>query len=350
MAAASPETLIERLRAGKPPAAVVLLGNDSYLRELCRNKIIDASVPEAVRDWAIARLSTREAGWDEILGRASTLPMLAPRQVILVDAAESVERLGEESRDEILKALADYFASPAPFTLLVLEAEALDRRQKYFKLLSEKALVVELTIGEESAAALAAQMARDLGAEIDHGAAALLAEILNGEPARMHVELEKLAAYVHGPQGRGRISPSDVETLVVAARRNTVWQLADMLVSRNRAGALEFLDNLMREGEEPAGIVGALAWTYRKLIEARELPSHTAGYQAARQLGMRPEAAEAAVRQSHRVAKSELLAGLAALAEADSEFKSRNPDPRATMEFLIARLTSTAAAPASSAR
>jgi DNA polymerase III subunit delta len=350
MAAGSPEKLIDRLRAGKPPAAVVLLGSDSYLRELCRNKIIEASVPEDVRDWALARLSAREAGWDEILGRARTLPMLAPRQVILVDGAESVERLGEDSRDEILKALAEYFDSPAPFTLLVLEADALDRRQKFFKLLSDKALVVELTVGQESAAALAEQMARDSGAEIDREAAALLADILNGEPARMHVELEKLAVYVQPPQGRGRITSADVEALVVAARRNTVWQLADMLVSRKRDAALAFLDNLLREGEEPAGIVGALAWTYRKLIEARELPAHAGGFQAARQLGMRPDAAEAALRQSHRVSKAELLAALAALAEADSQFKSRNPDPRATMEFLIARLTSPAAAAASHAR
>ena len=350
MAVASPEKMIQSLRAGKPPAAVVLLGSDTYLREMCRKKIIEACVPAEARDWAIARLSAREAGWDEILGRASTLPMLAPRQVILVDGVEAVERLGEESRDEILKQLAEYFTSPAPFTLLVIEADALDRRQKFFKLLSEKALIVELSIGQESAAALAGQMAADLGAEIEPTAAALLAEILNGEPARMHVELEKLAVYVQAPQGNGRITPAEVEALVVAARRNTVWQLADMLVSRKRDAALAFLDNLLREGEEPAGIVGALAWTYRKLIEARELPAHMGGFQAARQLGMRPDAAEAAVRQSHRTSKENLLAGLAALAEADSQFKSRNPDPRATMEFLIARLTSPLPAAAARAR
>jgi DNA polymerase III subunit delta len=349
MPAASPEKLLDRLGSGKPVAAIVLLGDDSYLRELCRDKIIDAYVPAGARDWAVARLSARDTGWDEILGRAATLPMLAPRQVMLIDAAESVERLGEDARDEILNSLDTYFASPAPFTLLVIEVAALDRRQKFFKLLNDKALVVELSIGRESASALAAQMAGDLGVEIDRDAAALLADILNSEPARMHIEIEKLAAYVQKPAGRGRISPADVEALVVAARRNTVWQLADMLVSRNRPAALDFLDNLLREGEEPAGIVGALAWTYRKLIEASELPAHTGGYQAARQLGMRPEAAEAAVRQAHRAPKAELLAGLVALAEADSQFKSANPDPRATMEFLIARLTSSAAKPASRA-
>jgi DNA polymerase III delta subunit len=329
------DKLIERLTQGKPVPAIVLLGSDSYLREMCRTKIVDACVPEAARDWAVARLSAREAGWDEILQRAQMLPMLSPRQVIIVDGAESVEKLGDKARDEILESLGKYLDSPAPFTTLLLEAGALDGRQRFSKLLHEKALVVELTIGGESAAALAAQMAKDLGVELDREAAVLLAEILNGEPARIRIELEKLATYV---QGRGRITSADVEALVVAARRNTVWQLTEMLASRRRQDALAFLDNLLREGEQPAGIVGALAWTYRKLIEARALPPHTPGFQAARQLGMRPDAAEAAVRQAHRIPKNELLASLTALAEADSQLKSANPNPRALMEFLFARL------------
>jgi DNA polymerase-3 subunit delta len=329
------DKLVGSLAQGKPVPAIVLLGTDSYLREMCRAKIVDACVPEAARAWAVVRLSARDAGWDEILQRAQMLPMLSPRQVIIVDGAESVEKLGDKARDEILEALAKYFDSPAPFTTLLLEAGALDGRQRFSKLLHEKALVVELTIGGESAAALATQMAKDLGVEIDREATVLLAEILNGEPARIRIELEKIATYV---QGRERVTSADVEALVVAARRNTVWQLTEMLASRRRQEALAFLDNLLREGEQPAGIVGALAWTYRKLIEARALPPHTPGFQAARQLGMRPDAAEAAVRQAHRIPKQELLASLTALAEADSQLKSANPNPRALMEFLFARL------------
>jgi len=340
VAAISPDKLIERLAGGKPVAAVVLVGSDHYLREMCRNKIIEVCIPESARDWAVARLSARDAGWNEILGRAETMPMMAPRQVLIVEEAESVEKLGEKARDEVLEMLGKYFESPAPFTLLVLEAAGLDGRQRFFKLLSEKGLIVELSIGPESAALLAVQMAKELGADIDREAAAMLAEILNGAPARMRVELEKLATYM---KGRGGITVRDVEALVVAARKNTVWQLTEMLASRKRGAALAFLDNLLREGEQPVMIVGALAWMYRKLIEARELPATSSGFQASRPLGMRPEAAETAVRQAHRIPKKDLLAGLAALAEADNQLKSSNPNPRAMMEFLIARLTSSAA-------
>jgi DNA polymerase-3 subunit delta len=335
------EKLIHRLAIGKPVPAIVLLGTDVYLRDLCRNKIIDACVPEGARDWAVARIPGNVHGWEEVLERAQTMPLLAPRQVIIVENAETVESLGDKSREEIVTGLEKYLDSPAPFTVLLLEAAGLDGRLRFSKVLAEKALLVKLNIGDASATLLAAEMAKDLGVEIDREAAALLADILNGEPARMRIELEKLASYV---EGRGRICTGDVEALVVAARKSTIWQLADMLAARKRSGALVFLDNLLREGEQPIGLIGALAWMYRKLIEARDLPVGTSGFQASRQLGMRPEAAEAAIRNAHRLSKRELLAGLTALAEADSQLKSANPDPRALMEFLIARLTSASAA------
>jgi DNA polymerase-3 subunit delta len=342
----SAEKLIAQLSSGKPVAAIVLLGTDSYLREMCRNKIIEACVPEAAREWALARIAVQDSGWDEVLQRAQTMPMLAQRQVIIVEGVESLEKLGEKTRDEVVEALAKYFESPAPFSVLLFEASSMDKRQRYSKLLAEHALLVELTIGGESAAALAAQMAKDCGAEIDREAAALLAEILNSEPSRMRIEIEKLATYV----GKGqRITSVEVEELVVAARKNTVWQLADMLAGRRRDSALAFLDNLLREGEEPIGLVGGITWMYRKLIEARDLPAGTSGFQAARALGMNPAAGETAVRQAHRIPKKDLLAGLVALAEADSQLKSSNPDPRALMEFLIVQLASPRAASAGSA-
>ena len=346
MAGTSTDKLLARLAAGKPIPAVVLVGSDLYLRDSSRKAIVDTCVPEGARDWAVVRVNGDAEGWNAALERAQTMPMLAPRQVIIVEDAELLEKLGDDARDEILEALSKYLASPAPFTVLLIEADALDGRQRFRKLLEEKALVVELTIGTESAATLAVQMAKELGCELERPAAAMLAEILNGEPARIRMEIDKLAAYA---LDRRCITAANVEALVVAARKNTVWQLADMLATRQRAAAIATLENLLREGEDPVRLIGALAWRYRKLVEARSLPRTTSGYQASRQLGMNTSDAEAAVRNAHRSTKSDLLAGLAALAEADSELKSSNPNPRAFMEFLIARLTSASVSATSAA-
>jgi DNA polymerase-3 subunit delta len=132
--------------------------------------------------------------------------------------------------------------------------------------------------------------------------------------------------------------------LVVSEKTTTVWELADLLASRQSSKALEFLNRLLRDGEEPLSMLGAMAWMYRKLIEASELKGVTQGWQASRALGMRPEQAELALRSAQKIPKARLLDGLQALQNADDRLKRGNTNPRAVMEFLIAELTSAGAA------
>lgn len=340
----SPEKLLERLAVGRPLPGVLLLGNDLYLRDLCRARLIEAWVPQDAREWGVSRLSAAEDSLARVLGQAQTLPMLAPRQVVFVQDAEALENLGDEALEDALERLAAYLDDPAPFTMLVFEAAALDQRKRLFKTLNEKALIVAVELPgepedrEAAAVVMTLQMAGEMGMELARDAAGELAESCNGDLARIGNELAKLATYAGE---RRQITRADVEALVVSAKKYSVWQLADMLASRQPARALEFLDSLLREGEPPAGLVGAMAWMYRKLIEAQELPAHLSGWQAARQLGMRPETAELALRQSHKIPRPKLLDGLAALYEADSRLKSGTTDQRAVMEFLVTRLAGT---------
>ena len=329
------QNLLQRIEKGKPIPAIVLLGSDPYLRDQCRNALIDQFVPQGAREWGVFKIPASRSGPDELLQRAQMPPMLSPRQILVLQDAENLELGGDEAVERTTDALASYLSDPAPFSTLLVEAEQLDRRKKLFKVLSSGALVVELTIGSADVAALAAQMARELGAQIAPEAAAELADAVNGEPAKLRLELEKLALYAGGR----KITVADVDALVVSARKYTVWKLAEVFAARDRRASLEFLDCLLREGEQPAGITGALSWMYRKLIEARELPPGTNQFQAARDLGMRPDSAGIAIAQARRIPREQLLAGISILAEADSVLKSGAPNPRATLEVAMARLT-----------
>src|SRR5271156_3737452 len=228
----TPTQLLERLAQGKPIPAIVLMGTDPYLRDMCRNGIIQAYVPDAVRDWALARISVQGGDWSEVFQRAETMPMLAQLQVIIIDGAETIEvkRRGDDDdeedvensdddgdpRKQTLKALSTYLDSPAPFTILLFEVSKLDKRQRLYKILNEKALIVELSIGDQ-VAPFVAQMAKEFGAQIDSDAATLLAESVNSEPALIRLELQKLSLYV---QDKRRITLADVKELVPNARKN----------------------------------------------------------------------------------------------------------------------------------
>lgn len=334
MPQATVEDLVQRIEKGTPLPAVVLLGSDPYLRDRCRKALVEKFVPEGAREWAVSKIPAAGGGLEELLGRAQMAPMLSPLQVLILQDAQALERGGDDAMERIAERLTAYLEDPAPFSLVVFEAEQLDRRKRLFKTLAANALLVELS-ADANPTSLVLRMARELGANIAQDAASELAEAVDGEPAKIRLELEKLLLYARGRP----ISGADVDVLVVSAKKYTVWKLVDAFAARDRRSAIVLLDSLLREGEQPAGIVGALSWMYRKLVEARELPAGTNHYAAARDLGMRPETAAIAVEQARKIPRERLLAGIAILAEADSALKSGAPNPRATLEFVLARLT-----------
>src|SRR6266851_2070584 len=342
MARVSPEELVERLEKGKLIPAVLLLGEEAYLRDACRAQLIDRFVPEALRTWAVSRYSAGRGETQAALDQAQTMAMLSPQQVVFLEEAEAIEKLGEKNRDEAVAQLGAYFEDPAPFTVLVVEATALDQRMKLGKLLAEKALVVECGLGEKveerlaSATTLAKAIAKEEGVEFEKGAAEDLAEFVAADLMRLKTEIDKLATYA---AEKKLITRADVSALVIPEKSTTVWELADLLASRQPKKALEFLDRLLRDGEEPLSMLGAMAWMYRKLIEASEVKGVTNGWQAARALGMRPEQAELALQSARKISKPRLLAGLHALRNADDRLKGGGAEPRTVMEFLVTQLT-----------
>lgn len=346
MARVSTNEFLARLSKGKPIPAILLLGDEPYLRDSCRAELIEKFVPEAARAWAVSRYSADRGETQAALEQAQTVPMLARQQVVFLEDAEAIENFGEKNRDQAVERLDAYLENPAPFTVLVVEATGLDQRMRLGKLLAEKTLVVECGLGENlserqaAAVALARAMAKEQGVEFERGAAEDLTEFVAADLMRLKTEIDKLATYA---AEKRLIRREDVSALVVSEKTTTVWELADLLASRKTKTALEFLDRLLRAGEEPLPMLGAITWMYRKLIEASEVKGVTSGWQAARALGMRPEQAELALQSARKIPRARLLNGLIALQRADDRLKGGREDARAVLEFLVAELTSQAA-------
>jgi DNA polymerase-3 subunit delta len=341
MAKLSTDEFLERIAKGKPVPAVLLLGDEPYLRDECRKQLIEKFVPDAARAWAMSRFSADKGETRAAADQAQTLPMLSPQQVVFLEDAESIEKQGEKAREEAVKTLEAYLENPAPFTVLVIEAAGLDLRMRLAKLLLEKALVVEVGLGENldervaTAAVLAKSLAKEQGIDFEKGAAEDLAEFVGGDLMRLKTEVDKLATYAGD---RKSLTRQDVAALVISEKGATIWEVADFLAARQPKKALEFFERLLREGEEPVQMLGAMAWMYRKLVEATEVRAAN-GWQAARALGMRPEQAELAIQSARKISKERLLAGIKALREADSRLKGGTKDPHSVMEFLVWQLS-----------
>ena len=343
----SAESLITRLTKSKAGPSLLLLGKDAYLRDALRERVIEASIEPAARGWAVSRFSADEGEFAHALAQARTVPMLARRQVVIVTEVEALEQMPETKREAEVQDLATYFAGPAPFTVLILEAKELDQRTRFAKMLLEQALVVAAELPEDPqerarmVAMLAGQMARDRGSPIEDDAADELADLCNCDLAAMQSEIEKLATYA----GAGRpIRRADVEALVVSEKKYSVWELAEVLATRQRTRAFQFLTSVLQQGEAAPRLIGLMAWMFRKLIEAQQLSPQTTSYQAAGRLQMGVTTAEIALRHARKIPRRQLVEGLRVLYDADSRLKGGSTNDRAVMEFVVAQLTASGAA------
>jgi len=154
--------------------------------------LIEKYVPEAARTWAISRFSADNGETQAAVDQAQALPMLSPTQVVFLEDGEAIEKLGEKARDEAVKTLEAYLENPAPCTVLVIEASGLDQRMRLAKVLQEKALVVEVGLGENvdervaAAAVLAKSLAKEQGIEFE----TVIPHRAGHQPAQNHQQRE----------------------------------------------------------------------------------------------------------------------------------------------------------------
>lgn len=354
MAASGYQQLAELIAKGKPPASILLYGSEFYLRDRCRALLIEKLVPPDMRMWGMSRFSAARGETQAALNQAQSLPMLASRQLVFVDEMEALEDLGEKNRDALLDSIEEYLEKPADFTTLVFEAVKFDKRGRTAKLLFAKTMSVEVELSEDMdervrlAADLAREFAKEEGVQLGDGAAQDLAEFVAGDLTRLRTEMTKLATY---SGVRKKVSREDVSLLVISEKPATVWELGDMIAAGDERSALEFLNRLLRDGEEPIRMVGALVWMYRKLIEATDVKGPVQGWQAAKALGMRPEQAEKAIQNARKITRPQLLKGLQAFREADSRLKGGGGnDPQSVIEFLVSDLMNGGTAPSAASR
>jgi DNA polymerase-3 subunit delta len=177
-------------------------------------------------------------------------------------------------------------------------------------------------------------------------------------------EFEKLALYAQGkllrvPQPEiltpeftaiplPNITLGDVETMVLAAKQRSLYELTDAISRRDRPAALALLHGLLNasDGGEDAAIghLYMLARTFRQMLvilEKNVRDSRAIWSVLWQGFRMPPFAADDLIRQARRYkSRSDLTRALRQIARADLEIRSSPPDKRLVLERLVLALAS----------
>jgi DNA polymerase-3 subunit delta len=343
---------------GKLRPGYVLAGDEVFLLDRCRTAVLKAFVPDDLRDFCLSDLDLASTSIFEVLDRAQTPSLMAPFQVIFIRNVRQLYTRGQKKEE--FAALDRYFQSANPQALLLFIADflripsdtrrmELDDKNRYERLqetLGQHCGMVELArVSEEDAMRWAAATAQQAGVRLEPDAARELVDALGADMMLVASELEKLLLYTNG---RGKITLGDVETMVLAAKQRSLYELTDAISARDRVRALALLHGLLNSsdaGEDAAiGHLYMLARTFRQMLVILEknVRDSRAIWQALWQgFRMPPFAADDLIRQARRYkSRRELTRALRLVARADVELRSSPPDKRLVLERLIYELAS----------
>ena len=342
----------------------VLLGDEIFLQDRCRKAVLDTLAPPENRDFCLHDLDLADTSIFEVLDRAQTPSLMAPFQVFFLRNLKTLYTRG--SKKEEFAAIDGYFRSPNPQAILLFIADHLriptdlrrmdredkDRFERIRETLGDTCSLVELArIDETDAMKWITEAAQTRDVLIDPDAARELVDSLGADMMLISSELEKLLLYATAPSiaaAHPRITLGDVETMVLAAKQRSLYELTDAITSRDRPRAVALLHGLLNAsdaGDEAAiGHLYMLARTFRQMlvILERNVRDSRAIWQALWQgFRMPPFAADDVIRQARRYkSRRDLTRALRLIARADLELRSSPVSKRLVLERLVLALAS----------
>ena len=321
------------LRAKKIAHGYLLAGPERHLVLTAQRQILNAVFGDAPQ--SVDRFSFEKAKLAAVLDSLNTGSLLTPRKVVI---AEEADRL-KKADWEVLK---NYLAKPNPQSVLILVAEAI--KPGDLKSLSSKTTIVECKkLYPNQLPAWINMEAKNLGAQISQEAARFLGDLIGAELGAIHQALEKLLLFVGQ---RGLIQLEDVEKVIANTAQKNVFDMTNAIGLKKSTEALQFLNNILEQGEEPVRIFAMIVRHFRLLAKAQEVLAKNgpnAQPALAKELGVHPFFAKDYAVQAKRFRPRGWGKRFETLAESDRALKSSRLKSQAVLEKLILRLCKDAA-------
>ena len=309
-----PEEFYRAVEKGELAPLYLLYGDEPYLVERAVKKLLERAVDPGFRDFNLNVFYGNECKGDEVFSSAQTLPMFAERRVVLV-------KKGGDLSAGAMEILLSYLQDPSPATCLVLQAEKVDGRKKFFAEFKKRGEMVEFKRPyENQLGPYVRDEVRAAGKKIDGAAAELLAYLVGNNLQELVSQIEKLCIYCGKKE---TIGVADVKTIVSDTKVESVFEFTDALGARDLAKALRMLITLLQDGEAPLRVLGAVARHYRQLWQVRELMDRKVpSGDLAKAAGINPYFLKKVTDQARNYQVSELKQVFERMLDLDLAFKS----------------------------
>jgi len=172
------------------------------------------------------------------------------------------------------------------------------------------------------------------GKKISGKAANMLIDIVGLGLRMLDKEIEKIATFIGE---RGTIEEGDVSRLASSGEADS-FALSNAVRNKNVKEAMESLERLFRDNEDPHMIIGMLASLYRMLLQVKCLEMEGMNQnEIAGKLRAKPFFVRKCMERTASFSREELIKNIRLLHEADLKMKS-GYSPKLTLEMLVPQL------------
>jgi DNA polymerase III subunit delta len=261
--------LRKQITAGDTGPLYVLLGDDDSEKSAVAAEFAEM-VDEGLRAFSVDRLFGAEVDADDLIDAAATLPMMAPRRIIIVFDAERllIPRREGKAADAEQERLEAFVKAPPSHATVVFVCGPLDQRRRLVKLLLKEAQLVDcgtITDATDAERWVRARAERDK-VPLDASAVRTLVERAGVDIVRLRSGLERVALYA---MAQSKITAEDVRQVVPATAEATNFGIANAIERNDAAEALRELALALEGGAQPFFLMGQLRWVAEKMPRAR---------------------------------------------------------------------------------
>jgi len=256
------------LKRGDVDPVYLIIGEEAFLRNKAIEALREAVCGEDESNLGFQKIDGNAGKMAEFLDAARSLPLFLQAtdracQLVLVRSFEP----GTAADGELL---VEYLDSPVRATCLAFEAPTLDSRRATAKLLSKRATKIDCHRIESTAGVRrwiqSSTNAR--GFSMAPEAVDYLIEMVGLELQQLSQELDKVELFSTEDEP---MSANDLEKLLGRSRTHSVFELTDALVEKKAVSAIQVLNRLLDDGEEPVRLLAMVSWVVRQLITACDL-------------------------------------------------------------------------------
>jgi len=255
------KNLLDEIKKGLPSQNYLLNSSDRFLHAEAVSLIKGLVPPEELdfnfQSFDMLAAEQEKTAFDQILDVMNTVPFFSGRKYVVIENSQKIAK-------KDLKKLEGYLQSPSGSSVLVLLYEGSLKKDAKESLRGVRQ--ISLDIREGDMPAWIVEKANLKGLQLSKDAAEYLLAMIGPDLGMLSTEIEKLTLV-----GKPEIEKGDIAEIIEGKRIFGAFDLINAIRARDKEKVFRIY-SILRETEEPYGLLGALNWQYAQMLGEKNSP------------------------------------------------------------------------------